>query len=118
MAQGPSDYDRGTVGAEIAYTIGTEKLDLKNLIMNEPSKGGTDLIVADKTVVMQARLIDIRKVLSVDFRSTIEGQLMDLQGQLGKDFINNPSAHLGYVVLSYIDYDNSIKTIVLEVFRT
>jgi hypothetical protein len=112
------DYDRGTVGAEIAYSVGTEKLGIKNLIMNEPSKGGADLITTDETVVVQARLIDMRKVQLNQEQIVINQELIDMVEQLQYDFQKHPLAHTGYVVFSYVDYDNSIKTIILEVLRT
>ncbi len=66
---------------------------------------------------MQARLIDMRKVESDIAPTVIDDQLAAMSQQLQKDFQYNP-AHAGYVVFSYIDYDNLIKTIVLEVLRT
>ena|SRR2546427_12298339 len=56
---GGSTYDLGRLGAEIAFTVGKEDLDLNNLILEEPSAGGADLHTADWSALMQARLLNV-----------------------------------------------------------
>ena len=109
-------YDVGRIGAEIAYTIAEEKLGLKNIILEEPSKGGTDLHTPGKTVVIQARMLTDPKTLTPDMlKGTIERQLGDLLNNLKQDKENNPLAQKGYAILSYLDpVTKIIRTIIVE----
>ena len=114
-----STYDAGRLGAEIAYTVATEKLGLKDVVMVEPAQYGTDLFTRDWNVVMQARML--RQTQSLDpasVKTLITVQLNDMVWQLGRDFQNHPEAVKGYAILSYWDNDNIVRTIVLEVPRT
>ena len=114
-----STYDAGRLGAEIAYTVATEKLGLKDVVMVEPAQYGTDLFTRDWNVVMQARML--RQTQSLDpasVKTLITVQLNDMVWQLGRDFQNHPKAVKGYAILSYWDNDNIVRTIVLEVPRT
>ncbi len=113
-----STYDAGRLGAEIAYTVATEKLGLRDVVMVEPAQYGTDLFTRDWNVVMQARML--RQTQSLDpasVKTLITVQLKDMVWQLGRDFQNHPEAVKGYAILSYWDNDNIVRTIVLEVPR-
>src|SRR2546428_9866795 len=111
-----STYDAGRLGAEIAYTIATERLGLKDVVMVEPAQYGTDLFTRDGNVVIQARLLTATQDFASDkIQGIITGQLLNLLSQLDNDFTNHPSATTGYAVLSYVDNDQVLKTIVLEV---
>ena len=57
MAHSSDTYSIGRIGAEIAYTIATEKFGLNDVEINEVSQGGVDLITADGSAVIQARLL-------------------------------------------------------------
>ena len=84
--------------------------------MNEPARPGTDLFTKDGKVVMQARMLQrTADETSGQMGTDVETQLMALIGQLGIDFKNHTEATAGYAILSYIDSDGVIKTIVLEV---
>ncbi len=114
-----STYDLGRIGAEIAYTVADRKLNLKNIILEEPSRGGKDLYTADRQVVIQARMLaDPNDLAPAKLKSTLGGQLSDLIGKLKEDFDNNHSAHIGYAILSYLDPSTKVvTTIIVEVLR-
>ena len=111
-----SDYVHGRLGAEIAYSYAKHKLGLTDVVLAEISKGGKDLYTADGKVVIQARFLTQTKALSTDdVGHTVRAQLNDLVTKLRQDFQNNKSATTGYAVLSYLDNDGVVKTIVVEV---
>jgi hypothetical protein len=110
------NYDRGRVGAEISYVIGDTRLGLKNIILEEPSKGGRDLYTRDNTVAIQSRLLTER-LSPNDLQTKIQGQLADLVGKLKQDYENQPDMKDGYAILSYVDTDGTLRTIILEVPR-
>ena len=118
MLTSGSEYDLGRLGAEIAYTIANEKLGLRNVVFGEPSQRGADLISNDGQVVMQARFL--RSTQNADPKNLgviFQSQLADLAEQLKVSFKLNPSAHTGYVMLSYLDDHGDIRTIVVETPR-
>lgn len=113
-----SSYDHGRLGVEIAYTVSADKFGLKDVIIEEPSKGGKDLYSLDGRVVIQARFIkDFRQFQPLTPAEALQDQLADLVSKLRQDFDNNPSATTGYAILSYADDNNGVKTIVAEVTR-
>ena len=78
--------------------------------------GGRDLYTEDNTVAIQARLIRHTDP-KMDLQTTIQTQLADLVGQLGRDYGYQPNMTDGYAILSYIDNDGSLKSLVVEVPR-
>ena len=111
-----SDYIHGRLGAEIAYTVAKNKLGLSGIILEEISKGGKDLYTTDGTVVIQARFLTQTESRSTnDVALILSAQLNDLVTKLRQDFGNNHSATSGYAVLSYVDNDGVVKTLVVEV---
>jgi len=48
----------------------------------------------------------------------LQDQIGKLVSKLGQDFANNPSATVGYAILSYVDPQNVVHTIVAEVPRS
>ena len=116
MAYHGSMSDVGRIGAEIAYSVAKDKLGLKDVVMNEPARPGADLFTKDGKVVMQARMLQRTADASIgQIKTDIETELKGLIEQLGTDFDNHHEATTGFAILSYIDIDGSIKTIVLEV---
>ncbi len=108
-----SAYDHGRLGAEIAYVVGEKNLGLKNIILEEPNKGGRDLYTSDNRVAIQARfLVDFT---GRDRETFIQNQLFDLVDKLQDDYQHQPQMQDGYAILSYVDTDGTVKTIVLEV---
>jgi hypothetical protein len=106
-------YDLGRLGAEIAYVVADKNLGLKNIILEEPSKGGRDLYTQDNSVAIQARLL---KDFTQDSRETlIQQALYNLSDKLQQDYENQSQMRDGYAILSYLDADGIMKTIVLEV---
>jgi hypothetical protein len=108
-------YDLGRLGSEIAYVVAGKNLGLRNTIIEEPAKGGRDLYTRDNTIAIQARLL-------TDFtqgsrETLIQKALFDLAEAVQQDYENQPQMHDGYAVLSYLDADGTLKTIVLEVPR-
>src|SRR2546426_265673 len=115
MARG-SKYDVGRIGAELAYTVGTDKLGLKDIVLVEPSKGGKDLYTLDGKVVFQARMLSATPTTASAVNDLLKGELTQMVDKLrNEDFKYNPSAVAGYAVLSYIDIDNTVKVVVVEV---
>jgi len=57
MLQTGSSYDQGRIGSEIAYLCGVRFLHLRNLVLEEPSKGGKDLYTLDRQTAVQARML-------------------------------------------------------------
>ncbi len=116
MAHSSDTYSIGRIGAEIAYTIATEKFGLNDVEINEVSQGGVDLITADGSAVIQARLL-MRTAAenSAAESEDIKAQLIDMVGTINQDFKYNPGATIGYVILSHADNNGGIDTIILEV---
>jgi hypothetical protein len=116
MIKSGSTYDKGVLGAEIAYTEGTQDLGLQDLILHEPSEGGVDLNSPDMTTFVQARLLDLRAVDPSQIPAQIQAQLPQMIGKLHEDFgYNEKTARMGYAIISYIDNQLSIKTIIVQV---
>src|SRR3989441_1429622 len=114
MLKNGNTYDTGRLGAEIAYMVATSKLGLKDLILVEPSKGGRDLYTRDGTVAIQARFL-IQRLPADQFKTAIENALVDLTGKLQQDYENQDKMIRGYAILSYVDIDGTVKSIILEV---
>jgi len=114
MLKNGNTYDTGRLGAEIAYVVGTSKLGLKDLILVEPSKGGRDLYTRDGTVAIQARFL-IQRLPVDQFRTAIQNALVDLTSKLQQDYENQDKMVQGYAILSYVDTDGTVKSIILEV---
>jgi hypothetical protein len=108
-------HDLGRLGAEIAYVVADKSLGLKNIVLEDPAKGGRDLYTQDNSVAIQARLLtDFTK----DSRETlIQKALYDLADKLQQDYRNQPQMRDGYAILTYLDSDGTLKTIVLDVPR-
>ena len=113
-----SSYDKGRLGAEIAYVVAEEKLDLTGIIIEEISQGGKNLYTTDGKVVIQARLLtDPNDLSPANIGNTLTAQLTDLVNKVHQDF-NNISAQTGYAILSYLDpTTRTIKTTALEVLQ-
>jgi len=110
----------GRIGAEIAYTVATERLGLKNVFMDEPNRGGADLYTPGHKEVIEARMLQRTMGQSGPaLNDYITEQLNELVGRLNGDFGRfreqgmNPT--VGYAMLTYIVDENTIKTIILEV---
>jgi len=108
-----SSYDQGRIGAEIAYMCGVSFLHLRNLVIEEPSKGGKDLYTSDRTVSIQARML--RETPGRRSRNFISAELLNLVRKLGQDFRHNPAMRFGYAILSLVNLKNEIKTLFLRV---
>jgi len=120
MVQTGSPYALGRIGAEIAYTVVEQKFDVDNLIMNEPSQGGADLISGDRTVTVQARMLrDSTSLAPSELATTLSTEMGKLVAKIQKgDFANNSSAQVGYAVLSYLNpMTNQVTTIAAIVPR-
>jgi len=113
-----SSYDHGRLGAEIAYKVTRDKLGLGDVVLEEPSKGGKDLYTPDGKVVVQARFIkDFDQFEPLSPNDALRNQLEELATKLHQDFDTNPAAAVGYVILSYLDACNLVKTLVMEMSR-
>jgi hypothetical protein len=104
MLENPYRYPHGRLGAEIAYAISKLKIGIKDLILNDPSDGGPDLVTRDGRVVIEARLLVITEAMGNKARvSQIEFQLARLGSRLKSDLAFYPLAQSGYGFLSYLE---------------
>ena len=115
MLREGSVYDQGRIGSEIAYLCGAKYLGLRKLVIEEPSRGGKDLYSTDAQVAIQTRMISTRR--RRDFGLCIQEELLKLTRKLRQDFKYNPWMARGYAILSFVDYDEVIRTLLLEVPR-
>ena len=109
------EYDVGRLGAEIAYMIATEKLRLQNVVIQEPSAGGRDLYTLDNTVSIQTRFLVNLDETTRD--STVQDVLLSLVKKLQEDYANQDQMRRGYAILTYLERDSSVGSIILEVPR-
>jgi hypothetical protein len=110
-----SEYVAGRLGAEIAYVIATDKLGLKDVMLQDPAVGGPGLYTKDNTIAIQARLIRHAND-GADLPTTIKGEFANLVESVRHDY-SNPDMKDGYAILSFIDTDGSLKTIIVEVLN-
>ena len=120
MAYEGGTNDVGRIGAEIAYTVATQKLGLENVVMQDPSLGGADLFTPGHDVVIESRMLQRTMGQSGNaIKDDVTGELNQMVGRLNSDFQyyekqgTRPTA--GYAIFTYIVDQNTIKTIVLEV---
>ncbi len=86
--------------------------------MIDSSQPGPDLYTRDRTIVMEARMLQ-RTVSEVGkaFDTDIRVQLTQMVRKVEVDFSQYPTAQTGYVVLTYVDNEMAMHTIVLEVLN-
>jgi hypothetical protein len=58
-------YPHGKLGSEIAYSIPSRELGFENLILNDPSEGGADMMTNDGGVVFESRLVTITGAMKI-----------------------------------------------------
>ncbi|MDV3277666.1 MAG: hypothetical protein LYZ69_04270 [Nitrososphaerales archaeon] len=115
MLVGGTAYDHGRLGAEIAYTIARRLLKLEEVIIAEPSIGGKDLYTIDSRIAMQARLIfDFTQFRPLSMKEALSTQTGLLLRKLSQDFAYNASMAEGYAILSYVDSNRDLKSIVIK----
>lgn len=113
MLQDGSSYDRGRIGSEIAHVFAIRFLGLKELVIEEPSKGGRDLYTLDQRVAIQARMI--RSIPHPDLQEAIQIEFLSLARKLGRDYRYNPGMRTGYAILSFSDTRDQITTIAVQI---
>jgi hypothetical protein len=107
-------YPHGRIGSEVAYSIAKREFGFGNLILNDPSEGGADMMAEDGKVIFENRLVTITRAMSEELRERqIEFQLGRLELRLRSDLAYYPAAQVGYVFLSYLSEDN-LQTLVFE----
>jgi len=118
MVNSGGPYDLARVGAEIAYTVIRQDFGVQDIRLNEPSQGGADLISADRTVTIQARMLGNPTTLSpTKLVSTLTTEMAKLAGQVRYDFYKNSDATTGYAVLSYLDPTSKTIVTLVAVFQ-
>ncbi len=118
MRDSSSNYPHGRLGAEIAYTV-AGKLGIKGVVLQDPALGGADLFTKDGLVVIEARMLtDTDGAPMPQIRAELRDQLNQMLGRLNSDFGYYKSAKTGYAILSYLDAQGSIRTIVLQVLNS
>ncbi len=121
MLRSDSEYVHGRLGAETAYVISTQKLGLKDVVLRDPALGGPDLFTKDGKVIIEARMLtDTSGGAPKDIAPELQDQLSKLVGRLNDDFGSpyNQSATKGYAILSYLDEQGLITTIIVEVLKS
>lgn len=113
MFQKGSSYDQGRIGSEIAYICGEKFLGLRNLVLEEPSKGGKDLYTLGHRVAIQTRLLKNRPFKGL--KDAIQIELLSLTRKLGHDFRYNPEMRIGYAILSFVEAGSNLKTLLLQI---
>src|SRR5438034_11686461 len=89
MAYHGSSNDVGRIGAEIAYSVAKEKLGLKDVLMNEPARPGTDLFTKEGNVEMDAKML--QKTALVTSKQVVDHvgiKIVALIGDLGREIDN------------------------------
>ena len=106
-------YPHGRVGSEIAYMLATKELGLE-VIPNDPSVGGADIISCDGQVVLETRLVTITEAMS---EYATQRQVLFEQARLGarlrSDLEYYGSAVRGFAVLSFVR-SNGLDAVVFE----
>lgn len=111
-----SKYELGRIGAEIAYAIAVERLGLKDIILEDPSRGGKDLHTEDCSVVIQSRILSRTRYEDMDsLKKDLQTELTRLLAKLGQDFHYNPQARKGYAMLTYVSQFGRLWTILVEI---
>ncbi len=111
MVEQRRSYPAGRVGAEIAYTVISEKFGHRNLVIEEPGRGGKDLYSTDFRVAVEARLARPARY-TIDWQ--VEKEIEQMSWKLQKDFRYTPKAEIGYAVLS-VYRNREINSIIAEV---
>jgi len=93
-----SYYERGRLGAEIAYTIIQKKLGCKGLVLQEPARKGADIYSKDGTVVAEARLTSL--VSPDGLKAQLEKDMMQMIRKVRRE-LRYSNSIVGYAVLSY-----------------
>jgi hypothetical protein len=101
MVEHGRHYQTGRIGAEIAYSIVTEKFGCPNLVLEEPGRGGSDLYSTDFRVVAEARMT---RRLPWKMEPLIEKEIRQMSGKLQADFRYTSQARIGYAVLSLYQF--------------
>jgi hypothetical protein len=110
-------YPHGRIGSEIAYSIAVHELGLKDLVLNDPSDGGADMITEDGKFLFENRLVTITQVMPQEtLERQIAFELGRLERRLRSDFVFYRSAEVGYAFLSFLELDG-LGTMVFEMER-
>jgi hypothetical protein len=112
MVQHADFYETGRIGAEIAYSILKDKLEMKNLILNEPGRAGPDLRTRDGRVLAESRFII--EIAPDEQSAQISRDLAQMTRKTRREFRRNPEAEVGYAVISFLR-DANINSMVVEV---
>jgi len=109
------EYTIGRIGAEIAYVIATTKIGLTEVVLQEPSIGGRDLYTRDNKVAIQTTFI--RHATKENLRTMVQCSLLELVEDIKRDFGFQPNMIEGFVIVSFVDLNGSLRSIVLKVAR-
>ncbi|HEV2139199.1 MAG TPA: hypothetical protein VGR53_10190 [Nitrososphaerales archaeon] len=107
-------YPHARLGAEVAYSIASKEIDIKDVILRDPSEGGADLMSLDGKTVVEARFIAVTDAFRerVKIRQ-IEFQSSQLKARLKSDLAFYEWARSGYAVLSFLD-SSAIRVLVFK----
>lgn len=116
MLQMGSTYRAGLLGAEIAYAIALHRVGQEAIVIEEPSRGGKDLYSSNGLTTFQVRLLTSVNNLE-DSVDVVRRELSRLISKLKQDFYYGPKICRGFAILSFVDFDGTIKSLVLRVER-
>ena len=110
-------YPHGRIGSEIAYSIASRQMGFQELVLNDPSAGGADMMTRDGKTVFESRLLVITSAMTSSMRTRqVDFQLQRMRKRLRSDLSFYKEAEVGYALLSYVDSGN-LKTVQFEMRR-
>jgi hypothetical protein len=104
-------YGTGRIGAEITYSILSNKLGIRGLVLNEPGRGGPDLQTKDNRILAESRFIV--QVEPGQLKAQISRDIAQMTRKIRREFRYISASEVGYAVISFLK-DGEINSLVVE----
>lgn len=114
MLDGSKD-DLWRIGVELAYTVGKQKFGLADLVIEDPSPGHRSLYSRSGKALLEARILDLRKVATDQRQERLRSSMNQMVAALREDLKSAPSAEVGYAILSHISENKIVSIWISEV---
>jgi len=112
------ENDRWRIGVELGYSVAVKKLGLTDVCIASQDFADPGLWTRSGKVLLEARMIDLRKVPPDKRRSTVGDGMGRMTQKLGDALDSNPATEKGCAFLSCIlDEEKRIMILVGELFR-
>lgn len=111
MIESARFYETGRIGAEITYSILSDKLGIRGLVLNEPGRGGPDLQTKDNRILAESRFIS--QVESEQLEAQISRDIAQMTRKIRHEFRYVSDSEVGYAVISFLK-DGEINSLVVE----